>query len=108
MTQLEAASPFETTVLTDASADTLDQGLLDRFNSSLAKNTSEPLFHSGSEALHARGLAVSAGPKNRFHPTTAAFLPSSTVRTAQTDHIAFKNNNLEAKFGISCGGTFVT
>ena len=34
-------------------------------------------------------------------------LPSSTVRTAKTDHIAFKNNNLEAKFGISCGGTFM-
>lgn len=72
--QVEAASKFESAVLTDAFATDLDKSLLDRFNDSIAKNTSEPLFRSGGKALHARGLAVSAGPRGRFHPTAAAFI----------------------------------
>ena len=72
--QVEAASAFESAVLTDALATSLDQRLLDRFNGSIATSTSEPLFRSGGEALHARGLAVSAGARDRFHPTTGAFV----------------------------------
>jgi predicted HTH transcriptional regulator len=72
--QVEAASPFETMVLTDAFVTGLDKGLLDRFNGSLVANTAEPLFRSGGEALHARGLAVSAGARGRFHPAAAAFV----------------------------------
>jgi len=72
--QVEAASAFEGAVLADAFATGLDKGLLDRFNSSIATNTSEPIFRSGGEALHARGLAVSAGARDRFHPTTGAFV----------------------------------
>ena len=72
--QVEAASTFETSVLDDVMVSTLDESLLARFNGCIAANTSEPLFRSGGEALHARGLAVSAGARDRFHPTTAAFV----------------------------------
>jgi ATP-dependent DNA helicase RecG len=72
--QVEAASTFESAVLTDAIATDLDKGLLDRFNDSIATNTSEPLFRSGGKVLHARGLAVSAGTKDRFHPTAGAYI----------------------------------
>ena len=89
--QVEAASTFETTVLTDAVVNTLDGSLLDRFNSSIAAITSEPRFRSGGEALHARGLAVSAGARNRFHPTTAAFVlfaPKPASRFPQCEILA--------------------
>jgi predicted HTH transcriptional regulator len=72
--QVEAASPFETVVLSDAFVTGLDKGLIDRFNSSIVMNTAEPLFRSGGEALHARGLALSAGVIDRFHPTAGAFV----------------------------------
>lgn len=89
--QIEAASAFESTVLSDVLASGLDQGLLDRFNGSIATNTSEPLFRSGGEALHARGLAVSAGAKDRFHPTTGAFVlfaPKPANRFPQCEILA--------------------
>lgn len=89
--QVEAASTFEATVLTDAVVNTLDGSLLDRFNSSIAAITSEPRFRSGGEALHARGLAVSAGARNRFHPTTAAFVlfaPKPASRFPQCEILA--------------------
>ena len=89
--QVEAASPFETAVLTDAFVTGLDQGLLDRFNGSVATNTAEPLSRSGGEALHARGLAVSAGARDRFHPTTGAFVlfaPKPANRFPQCEILA--------------------
>ena len=89
--QVEAASAFESAVLTDALATGLDQGLLDRFNGSIATSTSEPLFRSGGEALHARGLAVSAGARDRFHPTTGAFVlfaPKPANRFPQCEILA--------------------
>lgn len=89
--QVEAASAFESAVLTDALATSLDQGLLDRFNGSIATSTSEPLFRSGGEALHARGLAVSAGARDRFHPTTGAFVlfaPKPANRLPQCEILA--------------------
>jgi predicted HTH transcriptional regulator len=72
--QVEAASAFESAIRADAFASGLDKGLLDRFNNSVAANAADSLFHSGSEALRARGLAVSAGTRDRFHPTAAAFV----------------------------------
>jgi ATP-dependent DNA helicase RecG len=72
--QVEAASSFESAVLTDVQTGGLDQGLLDRFNHALATSTAEALFRTGGEALHARGLAVSAGGNAHFHPTAAAFV----------------------------------
>jgi len=89
--QVEAASAFEGAALTDALATDLDQGLLDRFNGCIAANTAEPLFHSGGEALHARGLAVSAGARDRFHPTTGAFVlfaPQPANRFPQCEILA--------------------
>ena len=74
--QVESASAFESTVLTDAGVGMLDQELLSHFNHRLATNTAGKLYRSGGEALHARGLAVRAGDGGRagFHPTAAAFL----------------------------------
>jgi predicted HTH transcriptional regulator len=89
--QVEAASAFESAVLIDAFAIDLDKGLLDRFNSSIVANTSESLFRSGGEALHARGLAVSAGARDRFHPTTGAFVlfaPKPANRFPQCEILA--------------------
>lgn len=89
--QVEAASPFETTVLTDAFVTGLDKGLLDRFNGTLAANMSEPLFRSGGEALHARGLALRAGTRDRFHPAAAAFIlfaPQPANRFPQCEILA--------------------
>lgn len=70
--QVESASAFESTVLTNAGVGTLEQELLSHFNHRLATNTAEQLYRSGQEALHARGLAVRVG--DGFHPTAAAFL----------------------------------
>ena len=89
--QVEAASTFEATVLTDAVVSTLDESLLERFNSSITANTAEARFRSGGEALHARGLAVSAGARGRFHPTTAAFIlfaPQPAGRFPQCEILA--------------------
>lgn len=89
--QVEAASPFETTILTEMFTTSLDKDLLNRFNNSLAANTSGPLFRSGSEALHARGLAVSAGTRDRFHPAAAAlilFAPKPANRFPQCEILA--------------------
>jgi len=89
--QVEAASAFESAILTDALTTDLDKGLLDRFNSSIARNTSEPLFRSGGEALHTHGLAVSAGARDRFHPTTGAFVlfaPKPANRFPQCEILA--------------------
>lgn len=89
--QVEAASAFEGAVITDAFATGLDKGLLDRFNNSIATNTAEPIFRTGGEALHARGLAVSAGAKDQFHPTTGAFVlfaPQPANRFPQCEILA--------------------
>jgi len=89
--QVEAASAFESVVFTDALVTDLDQELLDRFNDSIVMNTKEPLFRSGGKALHARGLAVSAGVRDRFHPTAAAFIlfsPKPANRFPQCEILA--------------------
>jgi predicted HTH transcriptional regulator len=89
--QVEAASAFESAILTDVLTMGLDQGLLDRFNGSIAANSSEPLFRSGGEALHVRGLAVSAGARDRFHPTAGAFVlfaPQPANRFPQCEILA--------------------
>lgn len=72
--QVDAASPFETAVLADTLVTDLNEDLLDRFNDSLATSSSTKPFRSGGQALHARGLAVRAGTRDRYHPTTAAFV----------------------------------
>ncbi len=72
--QVEAASSFESAIINGEQVSALDGELLGRFNAAIAANTAETLFRSGGETLHARGLAVSAGAKDRFHPTTAAFI----------------------------------
>lgn len=89
--QVEAASPFETTILTDAFVDSLDHGLIDRFKGNITANTAEPIFRSGGEALHARGLAVSSEIRNRLHPTTGAFIlfaPKPANRFPQCEILA--------------------
>jgi ATP-dependent DNA helicase RecG len=72
--QVEAASPFESTILQDSSVAALDEGLLNRFNQAIATNTAKQIFQSGAEALHARGLAISGGTSGGLLPTTAAFM----------------------------------
>ncbi|MCY2987401.1 MAG: ATP-dependent DNA helicase, partial [Planctomycetota bacterium] len=89
--QVEAASPFEAVILNDALATCLDDDLLSRFNSAIAASTAGDIFRSGGEALHARGLAVSAGARHRFHPTAAAFVvfaPKPANRFPQCEILA--------------------
>ena len=89
--QVEAASPFESAILQDASVATLDEGLLNRFNQAIANNTAEQVFRSGAEALHARGLAISGGTRSGLLPTTAAFVvfaPNPANRFPQCEILA--------------------
>jgi predicted HTH transcriptional regulator len=89
--QVEAASPFESAIVQDASVATLDEGLLNRFNQTIATNTSERIFQSGAEALHACGLAISGGTRGGLLPTTAAFLvfaPKPANRFPQCEILA--------------------
>jgi len=89
--QVEAASPFESAILQDASVATLDEGLLNRFNQAIATNTAEQVFRSGAEALHARGLAISGGKRGGLLPTTAAFVvfaPKPANRFPQCEILA--------------------
>ena len=71
---VESASAFESAVLAHTGVCALDQDLLSRFNHRLATNTAEPLYRSGEEALHARGLAVRGDQRSEFSPTAAAFI----------------------------------
>lgn len=72
--QIEAASSFEAVILGEVSVLALDEKLLGHFNHVISTGTTEELFRSGGEALHARGLAVNGGAKDLFHPTAAAFV----------------------------------
>jgi predicted HTH transcriptional regulator len=99
--QIEAASPFETTIIREVSTLALDEELLSHFNHVIATNTAEKLFRSGGEALHARGLAVNGGTEDHFHPTTAAFVlfaPKPAGRFPQCEILA------DAYDGTAAGG----
>ncbi len=89
--QVEAASPFEAVIMEDVLATRLDDDLLNRFNNAIAASSAGEIFRSGGEALHARGLAVSAGARHRFHPTAAAFVvfaPKPANRFPQCEILA--------------------
>jgi predicted HTH transcriptional regulator len=99
--QIEAASPFETTIIREISTLALDEDLLRHFNHVIAANSVEKLFRSGGEALQARGLAVKGGAKDYFHPTTAAFVlfsPKPASRFPQCEILA------DAYDGTAAGG----
>jgi predicted HTH transcriptional regulator len=99
--QIEAASPFETTIIREVSTLALDEELLGHFNHVIATNTAENIFRSGGEALHSRGLAVSGGADDYFHPTTAAFIlfaPKPAGRFPQCEILA------DAYDGSTAGG----
>jgi predicted HTH transcriptional regulator len=71
---IEAASTFESAVLTDVSVEALDQELLNRFNHETATNDVESVWRTGGQALQSRGLAVRGPVGDSFHATTAAWL----------------------------------
>lgn len=71
---IEAASTFESTVLSDIPIEMLDQDLLTNFNHCTAANTAEQDFRSAGQALHARGLAVRTPKSDKFLTTAAAYL----------------------------------
>lgn len=99
--QIEAASPFETSIICEVSTLALDDDLLRHFNHVIAASSVEKLFRSGGEALHARGLAVKGGAKDHFHPTTAAFVlfaPEPASRFPQCEILA------DAYDGSAAGG----
>ncbi|MDO8804974.1 MAG: ATP-binding protein [Elusimicrobiota bacterium] len=71
---IEAASTFESAVLSDVYTELLDQELLKKFNRCTAANTAEQDFRSPGQALHARGLAVRTPKSDKFLATAAAYL----------------------------------
>lgn len=71
---IDAASTFESTVLTDVPVEALDQNLLTRFNQLTAANDVERVWRSGGQALLSRGLAVHTKEPEVFHATAAAYL----------------------------------
>lgn len=70
---IEAASTFESAVLTDGPVELLDQELLAGFRTRIAGNAEEA-FRSAGEALLARGLAVGAADRGTYAATAAAWL----------------------------------
>lgn len=71
---IEAASPFEATVLPDVTVEALDQELLADFNQRTAASDVEEVWRSGGEALMSRGLAVRGEARDVHRPTVAACL----------------------------------
>ncbi len=71
---IEAASPFEATVLRDVPVAALAEELLAAFNKQVATNDAERIFRSGAEALHSRGLAVHGESPDAYFATAGAFV----------------------------------
>jgi predicted HTH transcriptional regulator len=71
---IEAASTFESAVLTDVPVEALDEELLNRFNHETATNDVEQVRRTGGQALQSRGLAVRGPTGDVFHATMAAWL----------------------------------
>jgi len=71
---IEAASTFESAVLTDVTVAALDPELISEFNCRISGNPAERVSRSVGQALHARGLAVRGTQPDEFNPTAAAYL----------------------------------
>ena len=71
--QIEAASAFESAVLSDISVDLLDKDLVDVFNLRLAV-TDDVDSLAVAEALHVRGLAIRGEAQGKYLATAAAFV----------------------------------
>jgi predicted HTH transcriptional regulator len=71
---IEAASTFESAVLSDVSVELLDQDLVNQFNDRTSATPAERTFRSAAETLHGRGLAVRGPQPDEFHATAAAYL----------------------------------
>ena len=71
---IEAASPFESTVLRDTAIDTLDPRLMADFNRRAGSGLLDELLGAGFQTLHVRGLAVRGEAPDSYFPTAAALL----------------------------------
>jgi ATP-dependent DNA helicase RecG len=71
---IEAASTFETAVVTGPVADLLDRDLLEGFRQQMAHNEQARDVRSPWEALQSRGLAVRDAKYGTYAPTAAAWL----------------------------------
>ncbi|KAF0215232.1 MAG: transcriptional [Geobacteraceae bacterium] len=72
--QIEAASAFETAVLSDVTVASLDQDLIAAFNQRVNAGETDHAGLSAAEALHARGLAIRGDAPDIFLTTAAAFV----------------------------------
>jgi len=71
---IDAASAFESAVLSDLVVGQLDAGLVDDYSRRVSAAAGAPAFKSAGEALHARGLAVRGQSPQVFEATAAAWL----------------------------------
>ncbi len=72
--QIESASAFETAVLSDVTAASLDQDLLAAFNQRINAGDTDHAGLSAAEALHARGLAIRGDTPDMYLATAGAFV----------------------------------
>ena len=88
---IEAASTFESAVLSGEGVAGLDEGLLFDFNLRTTTKELERLYRSPGETLHARGLAIRGAKRDEWHPTAAAYLlfaPQPANRFPQCEILA--------------------
>jgi ATP-dependent DNA helicase RecG len=71
---IDAASAFESTVLSDVTVEVLDQDLLSDFRQRTGGGEANAIVRSAGQALHARGLAVRGAAPDVFQTTAAGFL----------------------------------
>lgn len=97
--QVDAASTFESVVLTDTTVEALEEDLLNSFNHDTAANDVEQLWREPGQALVARGLAIRGQARDVFHPTVAAallFSPHPAARFPQCEILADAYDDIRA------------
>lgn len=72
--QIEAASAFEATVLSDVTVASLDQDLIAAFSQRVNAGEMGQAGLSAAEALHSRGLAIRGDAPNAFLATAGSFV----------------------------------
>ena len=98
---IDAASPFESTVLGDVDAAQLDPGLVDDYSRRVGALAGPAPFPSAGDALHARGLAVRGTARPGLQVTAAAWLlfgPRPADRYPQCEIL------VDAHDGLRIGG----